>query len=329
MLIRRLFMTLAAGAPLLLGADAALAADDAYPTRPVTMVVPYAAGGPTDTVARLVAESMSGTLGQQVIVENVAGAGGTLGAGRVAEAEPDGYTLLLHHIGLATAPALYRKLRFDPLRDFAPIGLVTEAPMTLVSRPDLPAETAAEVLDWVRERKDQVTYANAGLGGGSHICGMLLMSALDTQMTTVPYKGTGPAMTDLMGSQVDLMCDQATNTVGPIKGGQIKAFAVTSRERIPALPDLPTLDEAGLKGFEVTIWHGLYAPAGTPQPVVERLATALQTAVQDQKVLARFGDIATTPVPADRATPAVLGEVLAAEVARWRPIIEAAGVYAD
>jgi tripartite-type tricarboxylate transporter receptor subunit TctC len=320
---------LAAAFGLALGTSAGPGAAQDYPSRPITMVVPYAAGGPTDTVARLVAESMGGTLGQQVMVENVGGAGGTLGAGRVAEADPNGYTLLLHHIGLATAPALYRQLRFDPLKDFAPIGLVTEAPMTLVSRPDLPARTAAEILDWIRERKDQVTYANAGLGGGSHICGMLLMSALDTQMTTVPYKGTGPAMTDLMGSQVDLMCDQATNTVGPIKGGQVKAFAVTARDRIPALPDLPTLDEAGLEGFEVTIWHGLYAPAGTPPAVVDRLAAALQAALQDRKVLDRFADIATTPVPAAQATPAALADVLAAEVARWRPIIEAAGVYAD
>jgi len=327
MLIRRLFMTLAAGVSLMLGVDAFAA--DAYPAQPVTMVVPFAAGGPTDTVARVVAESMTRTVGQQVIVENVGGAGGTLGAGRVARADPDGYTLLLHHIGQATSQALYRKLPYDPATAFEPIGLVTDAPMTLVARSDLPPNSVGELLDYIRSNKDQVTYGHAGIGGGAHICGMLLMDALDTQMTTVPYKGTGPAMTDLLGGQFDLMCDQATNTVGPIKSGRIKAYAVTTRARVPQMPDLPTLDEAGLKGFEITIWHGLYAPKGTPPEVVDKLAGALQAALKDPRVGERFSELATQPATLEQATPVALQERLQAEIARWQPIIEAAGVYAD
>jgi tripartite-type tricarboxylate transporter receptor subunit TctC len=313
---------------LALPVASALAAE-AFPTRSLTMVVPYAAGGPTDTVSRLVAEAMGNRLGQQIVVENVAGAGGTLGAQRVAEADPDGYTLLMHHIAQATSPSLYRRLPYDPATDFAPIGLVTEAPMTLVARPGFPPASIAELLAYMRERKDGITYANAGLGGASHICGMLLMSTLDVKLTTVPYKGTGPAMTDLLGGQVDLMCDQTTNTVGQLKGGRIKGYAVTTRERVPSLPDLPTLDEAGLKGFEVTIWHGLYAPAGTPEPVIGRLTQALQGAVEDPKVIQRFADLATTPVTPDRATPEVLGRHLQSEIEKWRPIIQAAGAYAD
>jgi tripartite-type tricarboxylate transporter receptor subunit TctC len=328
MLIRRLFMAMAAGVPLLFGVDTALGAD-AYPTRPITMIVPFAAGGPTDTVARVVAEAMTRTLGQQVIVENVGGAGGTLGAGRVARADPDGYTLLLHHIGQATSSALYRKLPYDPATAFAPIGLVTDAPMTVVARSDLPPASVGELLDYIRTNKDKVTYGNAGVGGGAHICGMLLMAALDTQVTTVPYKGTGPAMTDLLGGQFDLMCDQATNTVSHIRSGKIKAYAVTTRARVPQLPDLPTLDEAGLKDFEITIWHGLYGPKGTPQEVVDKLAGALQAALKDPKVAERFADLATQPATLEQATPKALDERLQAEIARWQPIIKAAGVYAD
>jgi tripartite-type tricarboxylate transporter receptor subunit TctC len=328
MLARRLLMALAAAVSLALSADEALAAD-AYPTRPVTMIVPFAAGGPSDTVARVLAESMTRALGQQVVVENVGGAGGTLGARRVARADPDGYTLLLHHIGQATSSALYRKLPYDPATAFEPIGLVTDAPMTLVARSDLPPNSAGELLDYIRANKDEVTYGHAGIGGGAHICGMLLMEALDTGMTTVPYKGTGPAMTDLLGGQFDVMCDQATNTVGPIKSGSIKAYAVTTKGRVPQLPDLPTLDEAGLKDFEITIWHGLYAPQGTPREVIDKLAGALQAALKDPKVAERFADLATQPATLEQATPAALQERLQAEIARWQPIIEAAGVYAE
>jgi tripartite-type tricarboxylate transporter receptor subunit TctC len=319
---------LAAALALVLAAPAARAQAD-YPTRTVTVVVPFAAGGPTDTVTRLVAEAMGRDLGQQLIVENVGGAGGTLGAARVAKAEPDGYTLLLHHIGMATSATLYRKLPYDTLNSFDYVGLVTEVPMTIVARPDFPPGSMAELVGYVKENKERVTIANAGIGAASHLCGMLLMSAIETPLTTVPYKGTGPAMTDLMGGQVDVMCDQTTNTTNQIKSGKIKAYAVTTAERLPALPELPTAAEAGLPGFQVGIWHGLYAPKGTPQPVIERLSASLQKALQDKNVVDRLAELGTAPVPADQATPAALEAKLKGEIDRWKPIIQAAGVYAD
>jgi tripartite-type tricarboxylate transporter receptor subunit TctC len=300
-----------------------------YPTNPVTVIVPFAAGGPTDTVTRLVAESMSKTLGQQVIVENVGGAGGTLGAARAAKAEPDGYTLLLHHIGMATSATLYRKLPYDPKTAFAPVGLVTEVPMILVARKDFPANNLQELIAYVKEHKDEVTYANAGVGAASHLCGMLFMQAIETQLTTVPYKGTGPAMTDLLGGQVDFMCDQSTNTTGQIKAGEVKAYGVFADQRLGNLPDLPTVKEGGLDGLDFAIWHGLYAPAGTPEAIVSKLSDALKVALADPKVVERFAELGTAPVPADQATPAALQEKLLAEIDRWKPVIEKAGEYAD
>ncbi len=234
-----------------------------YPERTITMVVPFSAGGPTDTVARLVAEAMSRELGQQIIVENVGGAGGTVGAARVAQAAPDGYTLLLHHIGMATSATLYRKLPYNPLESFEYAGLVTEVPMTIIARPDFPADDLQGLIAYLKEHKDDVTYANAGIGAASHLCGMLFMSEIETQLTTVPYQGTGPAMTDLLGGQVDVMCDQTTNTTSQIQAGAVKAYAVTSPERLEQLPDLPTAAEGGLASMQFGIWHGLYAPKGT------------------------------------------------------------------
>ena len=322
---------LAAAAASVLGAASAstAASAQAYPERPITVVVPFAAGGPTDTVARLVAEPMGKMLGQQVIVENVGGAGGTLGAGRVAKADPDGYTLLLHHIGQATSASLYRKLPYDPATAFAPIGLVTDVPMTLVGRSDLEPADVGALLAFLKENGDAVTLANAGVGSASHLCGMLLMAALDVPLTTVPYKGTGPAMTDLLGGQVDLMCDQTTNTSGQIRSGKVKGYAVTTAQPVKSLPDLPTLASSGLPGFEVAVWHGLYAPKGTPPEIVDKLAAALQAAVKDPKVAERMADLGTEPVAPDRATPAALDRQLQAEIAKWKPIIQAAGVYAD
>jgi tripartite-type tricarboxylate transporter receptor subunit TctC len=300
-----------------------------YPTGPITVIVPFSAGGPTDTVTRLVAESMSKTLGQQVVVENVGGAGGTLGAARAAEAEPDGYTLLVHHIGMATSATLYRKLPYDPKTSFAPIGLLTEVPMILVSRKDFPANNLQELITYVKAHKDEVTYANAGVGAASHLCGMLFMQAIETQLTTVPYKGTGPAMTDLLGGQVDLLCDQSTNTTGQIKGGEIKAYGVFADQRLGNLPDIPTIKEAGLDGLSFGIWHGLYAPAGTPEPIVAKLSEALKAALADPKVVERFAELGTAPVPAEQATPAALQKKVLAEIDRWKPVIEKAGEYAD
>jgi tripartite-type tricarboxylate transporter receptor subunit TctC len=300
-----------------------------YPTRTITIVVPFTAGGPTDTVTRLVAEAMQRDLGQQIIVENVQGAGGTIGAGRVAKADPDGYTLLLHHIGMATSATLYRSLPYNPREAFAPIGLVTDAPMTIVARADFAPKDATELVSYLKENGDKVNYANAGIGAASHLCGMLLMREIGTKLTTVPYKGTGPAMTDLIGGQVDVMCDQTTNTTNQIKAGKIKAYAVTTQQRLEVLPDLPTTQEAGLPGVQVAIWHGLYAPKGTPDAVVQRLTAALQKALQDQNVIQRFAELGTAPVAQADATPEALANRLNSEIDRWAPVIKDAGEFAD
>lgn len=300
-----------------------------YPTQPITIVVPFSAGGPTDTVTRLVAQAMSEDLGQQVVVENVGGAGGTLGAARVAQSESDGYTLLLHHIGMATTATLYRDLPYDATTDFEYVGLVTEVPMVFVGRPDLELDSLEEVIEWAREEGEAILYANAGIGAASHLCGLMFMDAIDTQLTTIPYQGTGPALTDLMGGQVDLLCDQTTNTTSQIREGSIKAFAATVGERLESLPDLPTASESGLEGFEISIWHGLYAPAGTDGEIVARLSESLQVALEDPTVVERFADLGTEPSPASDATPEALEEKLRSEIDLWRPIIEDAGVYAN
>ncbi len=316
-------------AGLALIASAFAQAADPYPAKTITMIVPFAAGGPTDTVARLVAQSMTTSLKQTVIVENVGGAGGTIGAARVAKAAPDGYTLFLHHIGQSTAPSLYRKLSYNAIDDFEPIGLITDVPMTFIARGDFPAKDFKELVAYVKANKSKVTYANAGVGSASHLCGMLFMSAIETELTTVPYKGTGPAMNDLLGGQVDFMCDQTTNTTSQIKGGKVKAYAVTTKTRVPSLPNIPTASEAGLPGFEVAVWHGLYAPKGTPKPVVDKVQAALQVALKDPVVKQRFADLGTEPVSAERATPEALRTFLKSEIAKWSPIIKKAGVYAD
>ena len=300
-----------------------------YPTKVVTMIVPFAAGGPTDTVARLLGGPMTNTLKQQIIVENVGGAGGTIAANRVAKAKPDGYTILIHHIGMSTAPALYRKLAYNPITDFEHIGLINEVPMTLVAKNDFPAKDLKELIAYVKANKNKVNYANAGVGAASHLCGMLFMSAIETEVTTIPYSGTAPAMNDLLGGQVDFMCDQTTNTTSQIKAGKIKVYGVTTKKRVPSLPNVPTMDEAGLKDFEVSIWHALYAPKGTPKPVIDTLTKALQAALKDPTVKQRFADLGTEPVSEDRATPEALRKHLKSEIDRWGPIIKKAGVYAD
>jgi tripartite-type tricarboxylate transporter receptor subunit TctC len=300
-----------------------------YPDRQITMVVPFAAGGPTDTVARLFAERMSEDLGQQIIVENVGGAGGTLGADQVAKAEADGYTILLHHIGMATSATLYRSLPYDPIADFAPVGLVTEVPMTVVARAAFEPADAAALVQYVKDNADTITMANAGIGAASHLCGMLFMQAVEAPIVTVPYRGTGPAMTELVGGQIDIMCDQTTNTTEQIQGGTIKGYMVTTPERLDIFPDMPTAAEAGLPGVEVSVWHGIYAPAGTPQEAVDRLSASLQTVLADPEIATRLAELGTTPSPVEDGTPDALAAKLSSEIERWRPVIEAAGVYAD
>jgi tripartite-type tricarboxylate transporter receptor subunit TctC len=300
-----------------------------YPTRNVNMVVPFAAGGPTDTVARVVAQAMGKPLGQSVIVENRPSAGGILAPEAVKNAKPDGYTILIHHIGMATTPTLYRQLRYNPLTDFEYIGLINEVPMTIIAKPGMPAKDLKEFLSHIKANKDKVSYANAGIGAASHLCGMLFMSAIETSFLTVPYKGTGPAMNDLLGGTVDFMCDQTTSTTSQIKAGKVKVYGVTAAQRVASLPDVPTLREQGLKGADVGIWHGLYAPKGTPKAVIDKLVGALQEALADPTVRQRFTDLGAVTFPKERQTPAALQAHLKAETDKWAPLIKKAGQYAD
>ena len=313
----------------MLAAGAALAE---YPEKPVTIVVPFAAGGPTDKVARDLGEVLrKGLNNQTVIIENVGGAGGTLGAAKVAKAAPDGYTVLLHHIGMSTSPALYRNLSFKTLDDFEYLGMVNEVPMTLIGRPNLPANNYAELVKWLEANKGKINLANAGLGAASHLCGLLLQQSLKIDMTTVPYKGTAPAMTDLLGGQVDIMCDQTTNTTQQIEGGKVKAYAVTTLKPLttPALSKLPTLDAAGLKGFNVSIWHGMYAPKGTPKAVTDKLNAALRNALKDPEFIKRQEALGAVVVTDARLAPAEHKKFVEAEINKWGPAIKAAGQYAD
>ena len=322
-------LRIAAVAALVLGANTAAISEIAYPEKPVILVVPFAAGGPTDVVARMIAVPMGKALGQSVLIENTVGAGGTIASTRVARAAPNGYTIYLHHMGMATAPALYRKLSFDPLKDFEYIGQVVDVPMTLLARKDFPANNFNELLAYVKTNKDKVSLANAGLGAVSHLCGLMFMSQIGVELTTVPYKGTGPAMNDLLGGQVDLLCDQTTQTVPMIKEGRIKVFGVTTLKRLGSLPDVATLDEQGLKGFEVKAWHGMYAPKGTPAPVIDKLNAALRVAMLDPMVKQRLSDLSSDIVPQDKMTSAGLRIHLESEIAKWAPVIKKAGIYAD
>jgi len=311
----------------LLAAVPAAAQD--YPTKPITIVVPAAAGGPTDTISRITAQSMSKQLGQQIVIENVGGAGGTIGTARVVRAAPDGYTLVIYHVGLSTAATLYRQLPYNTREAFAPVGLITDAPMTIIARSDFPSANLQEFVAYAKAQNGKVSMGNAGVGSASHLCGMLLMSETQAKFTTVPYRGTAPVMNDLIGKQIDSSCDQATNTTSPILSGQVKAYAVTTKSRLKSLPNVPTADEAGLKGFELAVWHGLFAPKGTPPAVVQKLSTALQAALRDPDLIRRFNDISTEPVAENRATPGAAQQTLISEIDRWAPIIKAPGQYAD
>jgi tripartite-type tricarboxylate transporter receptor subunit TctC len=320
---------------LLLATVAVLAAPLAfadYPDKPVTIVVPFSAGGPTDKVARDLAEAMRKPLaGQVIIIENVGGAGGTLGATKVAKAAPDGYTLLLAHAGISTAPALYRNLQYKTLEDFEFLGMINEVPMTLIGKPTLPANNYAELVKWLDANKGKVNLGNAGLGSASHLCGLMFQSATKIDMQTVPYKGTGPAMTDLLGGQIDLMCDQTTNTTSQIESGKVKAFAVTSKQRLttPALAKLPTLDESGLKGFNVTIWHALYAPKGTPKAALDKVNAALKAALKDAEFIKREEALGAVIITDGRVNGPEHKKFVESEINKWGPVIKAAGQYAD
>jgi tripartite-type tricarboxylate transporter receptor subunit TctC len=300
-----------------------------YPDQNITFVVPFSAGGPTDTVTRMIAEPMAKELGAKIVVQNVEGAGGTVGAGQVARAQPDGYTVLMHHIGMSTAPALYKNLGYKPLDDFETVGLVTEVPMTIVARKDFPPATLQDLVTHVKANAGKVTLANAGIGAASHLCGLLFQHAAGVKLQEVPYQGTGPALTDLVGGQVDFMCDQTTNTSGQISAGKVKAYAVTTPERVKSLPDLPTTAEAGFPQLQVSVWHGLYTPAGTPKEIVEKLSNALKKALTDQAVIDQMAKLGTAPVSAEDASPQAHRAHLDEQLKTWAKIIADAGVKAS
>jgi len=295
-----------------------------YPDREITFVVPFSAGGPTDTVTRLIAGPMGEVLGQQIVVQNVEGAGGTVAAGQVAQAEADGYTVLMHHIGMSTAPSLYEDLAYDPLEDFQTIGLVTEVPMTIIGAADFEPNTLEELVEYVTANADTVTYAHAGIGAASQLCALLFQDAIGVELVAAPYEGTGPAMDDLLGGQVDFMCDQTTNTTSQIQAGDVKAYAVTTPERVESLPDVPTTDEEGYPDVQVGVWHGLYVPAGTPDEIVQALTAALQEALTDENVIETLAGLGAAPVSEDQATPEAHTQRLQEQIDLWRPIIEAA-----
>lgn len=318
----------------LLAASAMLAAGAAhaeFPERPINMVVPFAAGGPTDNVARSLAEAMRHSLGQTVVVENKGGAGGTIGTTQVARAQPDGYSVLLMHAGFSTAPSLYKNPGYDPYKSFEPIGLVVDVPMTIIARSDFPPNNIQELADYVKKNKDKVSLANAGIGAASHLCGTMLVEALGVQLLTIPYKGTAPAMNDLLGKQVDLLCDQTTNTTGQITAKKVQAYAVTTPKRLtmPALKDLPTLAEVGVPDFQVTIWHGLYAPKGTPADIVKKVNEAMKAALKDPEFIKRQEALGAVIASDGRIEPEGHKKFVQAEIEKWGKVIKAAGTYAD
>lgn len=300
-----------------------------YPDRPITLIVPFAAGGPTDVVARSLAQSMGSDLKQPIVVDNAGGAGGTIGSKKAADAQADGYTLLLMHIGMATAPSLYKKLLFDPLKSYEYIGLTVDVPMTLLGKAALPPNNLNELLPYIKQNASKMNVAHAGIGSASHLCGLLFMSTIQQDIQTIAYRGTGPAMTGLLAGEVDLLCDQTTNTTAQIQSGKVKTYGISSARRSTTLPNVPTLDEAGLKGFQLGVWHGLYAPKGTPKPVLDRLQRALLAGLKDAGFVKRMEELGARVVSEKEATPDALRNKLQAEINLWSPIIQKAGVYAD
>lgn len=326
--MKKLFQSLL---PLALVAAAFSAGAQGYPAKPVTIIVPFTAGGPTDKVARDLAEALRKPLGQTVIVDNAAGAGGSIGANKVAKAPADGYALLVHHIGMATMPTLVRNIPFKVESDFEYVGMINDVPMTIIGKPGLPASNFTELKAWIQQNKGKINLGNAGVGSASHLCGMLFQHAMGVDMTAVPYKGTAPAMTDLMGGQIDLMCDQTTNTTGAIEGKKVKVFAVTTPKRlaVPSLKDVPTMQELGVKDFAITIFHGLYAPKGTPAPVLKKLNDALKVALKDPDFIKREEALGAVVVHDNRVEPAEHKKFVQSEINKWSPLIKAAGVYVD
>ena len=324
---RRTLTLAATAATLTLGFGTVSA--QSYPSKPISLVVPFAAGGPTDIVARTLAATMTKSLGQSVVVENKAGAGGTIAANYVMKAPADGYTFLIHHNGMATAPALYRKLAYNPINDFEHVGNVVDVPMTLLARKDMAAKNLGELVSHIKANGDKVNLANAGLGAVSHLCGTLFQQSIGVSLTTAPFQGTGPALNALLGGQVDLLCDQTTSTTPHIKAGTVKFYGVTTKQRIKALPDAPTLHEGGMRDFEVIVWHGVYAPKGTPAAVMQKIGDAMRTALKDPAFVSRMAELGGEIPPAVRQTADGQRAWLVAETDKWGKAIRTAGVFAD
>ena len=324
---KTLFAGIAAvvSASTLLGSNIASAQKD-WPTKSIRLIVPFAAGGPTDSIARLIAVPMGQALGQTVVVENVPGAGGTIASTKVARAAPDGYTMYIHHMGMATANALYDKLPYDPMTSFDYIGQVADVPMVLLGKKDLPANNFKELEAYIKANGSKVTMANAGPGAVSQLCGLLFQSRMGIKLTNIPYKGTGPALTDLLGGQVDLLCDQTTQTIPYIKDGRVKAFGTTTMKRLPAIPNVPTLNEQGLKGFEVKVWHGVYTPKGVPQPILDKINAALKKALNTPDVKKRLEDSNIDIVPMEKVSSKGLKDHLEKEINVWGPVIRKANI---
>jgi len=304
-------------------------AQEAYPGKPITLVVPYAPGGGSDFLGRVLADGLRSWLNETVVVQNVGGAGSVVGSLQVAKARPDGYTLLLNHIGLSTVPALYKKLQFDPLASFEFVGLYAEAPMVIMARKEFAPRTFAELVTYARERKDKFTMASSGMGSSTHLCAMLFQQALGVPITIVQYKGAGPAVIDVRSGQVDTICDLPTTTSSQIRSGELRAYLLTAPQRMATLPDVPTATELGMPSLAIGVWFGVYAPAGTPQPVIAILNKALREVVQDKGVAEKLASIETYLLPLDQATPEALRAKLAGQIALWTPIIEKAGIQAE
>lgn len=298
----------------------------AYPEKQITMVVPYAPAGSTDVLGRILAQILSKDFGQPVVVDNTGGAGGTIGAARVVNAKPDGYTVLFHNMAQASAPAIYAKLTYDPMNDFSPIGMVADVPMVLVARKDFPAESLQGFIDYVKANPGKVNFANAGVGATSNLCEVLMKSTLSASWTSISYKGTGPALNDLLAGQVDVICDQPASTLQHIRAGNVKALAVATKDRISSLPSVPTFSQSGMPGFQLSVWHGLYAPKGTPKPVIDRFAKALNAALKDPVLVSRYTEMDAAVATPAMANPAALSKFLAADIERWKTAMKNAGV---
>ena len=303
-----------------------------YPSKPISLVVPFVAGGPTDRVARDLAEAMRKPLGDvSIIIENVLGAGSSIGANKVAKAAPDGYTIMLNHIAMATMPNLLRNMPFKIDSDFEYLGMINEVPMTVISKPTLPAKNYKELVAWLNQNKGKINLGNAGVGSASHLCGLMLQNALQIDMAAIPYKGTAPALTDLIGGQIDILCDQTTNTSPQIEAKKVNVYGVTTSKRLTTavLKDVPTLQESGLKGFDVSIWHGLYAPKGTPADVIAKLNNALKVALKDPDFIKKQEALGAVIITDKRVEPAEHKKFVTSEIAKWGPVISAAKVYID